>query len=94
MNKLATFVLFRQSRYTKKEKHMHEIYTKQRAVLFGVFLLITGALNNANAENSQFVHFKFGSDVSIWAYRGRTQLLNLLLFWGYVIRIACQENHE
>jgi len=44
---------------------MHKVYTKQRAVLFGVFLLIAGALNNANAENSQFVHFKFGSDVSI-----------------------------
>ena len=27
-------------------------------------------------------------------YRGRTQLLNLILALGYVIRIACRENYE
>ena len=51
--------------YAKKERHMREIHTKQRAVLFGIFLLIAGALNNANAENSKFIHFRFGPDVSI-----------------------------
>ena len=25
---------------------------------------------------------------------GRSQLLNLILAWGYVVRIACREKHE
>lgn len=44
---------------------MRKIYTMQRAILLGVFIVVAGALNNANAENSKFVHFRFGSDVSI-----------------------------
>ena len=64
-NKFASGLAPDPQRYAKKERHMREIYTKQRVVLFGVFLLIAGALNNANAENSKFVHFRFGSDVSI-----------------------------
>ena len=42
------------------------------------------------------VHAEKGQirDVLNLGYRGRTQLLNLILAWGYVIRIACRENHE
>ena len=51
---------------------MREIQTIQRAVLVGIFLLISGALNYANAENSAFAHFRFGSDVSIDVPRNTT----------------------
>jgi len=44
---------------------MRKIYTKQRAILLGIFIVFVGVLNNANAETSEIVNFRFGSDVSI-----------------------------
>ena len=72
---------------------MREIHTKQRAVLFGIFLLIAGALNNANAENSTFAHFRFGSDVSIdvprnWYFLDENIRQNLNTYSEAVVRLA------
>ena len=72
---------------------MREIQTIQRAVLVGIFLLISGALNNANAENSTFAHFRFGSDVSIdvprnWYFLDKNIRQNLNTYSEAVVRLA------
>ncbi len=72
---------------------MSEIHTMQRAVLFGVFLLIAGVLNNANAENSTFSHFRFGSDVSIdvprnWYFLDKNIRQHLNTYSESVVRLA------
>ena len=72
---------------------MREIQTIQSAVLAGIFLLISGVLNNANAENSAFAHFRFGSDVSIdvprnWYFLDKNIRQNLNTYSEAVVRLA------
>ena len=76
-----------------KGKFMREIFNIHRAILFGVFLLILGTLNNANAENSSFAHFRFGSDVSIdvprnWYFLDENIRQNLNTYSEAVVRLA------
>lgn len=72
---------------------MREMQTIQRTVLVGIFLLISGALNNANAENSTFARFRFGSDVSIdvprnWYFLDENIRKNLNTYSEAVVRLA------
>ena len=72
---------------------IHRYAKMERAVLLGVFLLIAGALNNANAEDSAFVHFRFGSDVSIdvprsWYFLNKNIRQHLNTYSEAVVRLA------
>ncbi|MFH1829464.1 MAG: hypothetical protein ABH871_01640 [Pseudomonadota bacterium] len=72
---------------------MREMQAIQRAAIVGIFLLISGALNNANAENSTFAHFRFGSDVSIdvprnWYFLDENIRQNLNTYSEAVVRLA------
>ena len=72
---------------------MWNIYRTHKTILFGAFLLIIGTLNNANAENSTFAHFRFGSDVSIdvprnWYFLDKNIRQNLNTYSEAVVRLA------
>lgn len=83
----------RARRYAIKVRNMCDTHTIHRTVLFGIFLLISGILNNANAENSAFAHFRFGSDVSIdvprnWYFLDKNIRKNLNTYSEAVVRLA------
>ncbi|MEW7991053.1 MAG: hypothetical protein AB2728_13670 [Candidatus Thiodiazotropha sp.] len=72
---------------------MCEIQATQKATMVGIFLLISGTLNNTNAENSAFAHFRFGSDISIdvprnWYFLDENIRQNLNTYSEAVVRLA------
>jgi len=80
-------------RYAIKVRNMCDTHTIRRTVLFGIFLLISGILSNANSENSAFAHFRFGSDVSIdvprnWYFLDKNIRKNLNTYSEAVVQLA------
>ena len=72
---------------------MREIHPMHRTVLIGIFLLVSVALNNANAQKSAFAHFRFGVDVSIdvprnWYFLDKNIRQHLNTYSEAVVRLA------
>ncbi len=72
---------------------MINVNAKQRTLFIGLCILVLGVTNSANADNSAFAHFKFGSDVSVdvprnWYFLDKNIRDNLNTFSEAAVRLA------